>query len=126
MLKIIHLPTNKQILKNTFICDSFFKRLLGLMFKKSWPQDYDALLFFPCKQIHSFFVFFPFEAIFLNKEKTIIWLNKFNPWRIGPYIRKGYYLLEVPVGTIDKLGLKVNDKLLFSHVVADFSPRCKR
>lgn len=113
MIKIIHSGSNKEIFHNILVCSTFFKKLLGLMFKKSWPGKYDCLLFSSCNMIHSFFVYFPFDAIFLNKEKEIIFLKSYKPKEIGPYVGKGYYVIESPQGTINKFGLKIKDLLLF-------------
>jgi len=112
-MKITHLNANKVLFNNIYLCNTFIKKLRGLMFFKSWPQKYDCFLFYSCNMIHSFFVKFPFDAVFLNKDKKILYLKSYKINELGPYVKNGYYILETPLGTIDKLGIKINDNLSF-------------
>ncbi len=89
---------------NTHIIDvkkvSGFGKFLGLMFKQK--NNADALLFEFNKpthlKIHSFFVFFPFIAVWLDEDNKLIEIKKIEPFRlsIGPN-RKFSKLIEIPI-----------------------------
>lgn len=96
--------------------NTFPKKLRGLMFRKK-PSH--ALLI-PLKKekkrgagIHSFFVFFKFDAVFLNKEKEIVDIKKkikpFKPLIIPKEPSK--YILELPPGKSDEENLEIGQKL---------------
>ena len=73
---------------------------IGLMFKRR--ERARALLFKfkkPVKMaIHSFFVFFPFFAIWLNEKDEIVGIKKVKPFkfRVLPS-RKFVKLVEIPI-----------------------------
>lgn len=77
------------------ICDTFWKKFSGLMFRKNSPP-----LLFPFSRekylsIHSFFCK-PFTAIFLDKNKKLIKSVDVLTWK--PNISsRGKYLLEIPL-----------------------------
>ncbi|MGN8833098.1 DUF192 domain-containing protein [Selenomonas montiformis] len=52
------------------VADSFFSRLLGLMGKKEM-KDNQALLITKCNSIHTFFMRFNMDAVFLDKNMVV-------------------------------------------------------
>jgi len=95
------------------IADTLEARASGLMFAPS-PK---CILFkfereghFP---IHSFFVFFPFDAVYLDGKmrarEIFEGIAPFTPL-VSPK-GKARFLLELPQGSVRKLGLKVGDKV---------------
>lgn len=76
-----------------------FQKGIGLMF--SSKENAKILLFEFKKQtrinIHSFFVFFSFLAIWLDKENNVLEIKKVNPWKISVSPKKPFYkLIEIP------------------------------
>jgi uncharacterized membrane protein (UPF0127 family) len=92
---------------------STFERMRGLMFRKK-PSSLLFVFDFPAKHaIHSFFVAFAFDAIYLGKEGQVVdvfySIPPFSPL-IAPKA-ESLYLLELPAGYAAKLGVKEGDKL---------------
>ena len=93
------------------ICDNLFSRLRGLMF--SFPKN-DGLLFIFNKEVfvslHMFFVFFPIDIVYINKNKIVIKIRKkvfpFTPF-ISPV--KCKYILELK----NCKNIKIGDKVSF-------------
>lgn len=52
------------------VANSFFSRLLGLMGKKEM-KDNQALLITKCNSIHTFFMRFNMDAVFLDKNMVV-------------------------------------------------------
>lgn len=52
------------------VADSFFSRLLGLMGKKEM-NDTQALLITKCNSIHTFFMRFNMDAVFVDKNMVV-------------------------------------------------------
>lgn len=52
------------------VADSFFSRLLGLMGKKE-IKDNEALLITKCNSIHTFFMRFNMDAVFVNNSMVV-------------------------------------------------------
>ena len=62
---------NKEF--NLVIAKSFFKKLLGLMFKKEISEN---LVFIHCSSIHTFFMRKNIDVIFFDKNKIFLELHK--------------------------------------------------
>lgn len=93
------------------LADSFFARLKGLMFRKDQLVD-EGLWIFPCNSIHMCFMNFAIDAVFLNKDGYIVKLvGDLKPWRIVKPVKNAYSVIELPAGTITKLGLKNGEKI---------------
>lgn len=98
---------NKKINLVAEECNSL-KKITGLMF--SLRQNAKILLFdFKTKQniiIHSFFVFYPFIAIWLDDKNNVLDLKIVKPF--NPFVsskKSSYKLVEIPIN-------KTNDNLV--------------
>jgi len=79
---------------NLQICNTFFKRLKGIMFKKE-KLTY-ALLFKNCNSIHTFFCKQNIDVIFLDKNNNILFFKtNIKPNKIV-YYKKGKTTIETP------------------------------
>lgn len=80
--------------------DTPWKRFRGLMFRESIGPD-DGLLLMPCNSIHTFFMRFDIDVIFLNKKMEVVELReRVKPRRIGPMCRRAHAVLECAAGFI--------------------------
>ena len=92
------------------IAKSLINRGLGLIILNNF-KDFDGLIFENCKIIHSFFMKFSFDAVFLDADfKVIAMYSGFKPFRISKFHRKAKYVLELPEGTIKKHNIDLFDK----------------
>ena len=78
----------------------FFGRIIGLMFASQ--EEAEVLLFrFPIQtktSIHSFFVFFPFIAVWLNEKNRVIDVKLVKPFQFSISPKKDFTkLIEIPV-----------------------------
>jgi uncharacterized membrane protein (UPF0127 family) len=76
------------------------------------PGDF-GLWIAPCEAVHTFWMQFPIDIIFLNRKKEVVKLSRHvRPWRIAGSLR-AYSLLELKAGTIDRSRTQVFDSLRF-------------
>jgi len=101
--KIFFNYKKKKISLDVRIC-SFFEKFSGLMFKRR--QNAEALLFeFKNSsniKIHSFFVFFPFVAVWIDEKGKVIGVKKVKPFRISvsvPENKNFERLIEIPLNS---------------------------
>lgn len=67
------------------------------MFFKSYPYE-EALLLDNCSAMHTFFMRFPIDVIFLDKDENIIKIHhSLRPWRLC-FCAGAYYVIELPAG----------------------------
>lgn len=84
---------NKEI--NLRICNSFFSRLIGFMFKKDINC---ALMFNKCNSIHTCFMRKNIDVIMCDKDNNILYYyNNLKKWKVI-LPKKGVYIVyECPV-----------------------------
>ena len=94
---------------NIKICNTFFSRFKGFMFKK----NINTILCFPkCNSIHTFFMFKSIDVIMTDKNYKIKYIFKnVKPFKIILPKRNIYYTFEMPINTFDfKIDEKINLK----------------
>jgi hypothetical protein len=108
--------TSKKTLlaKNAKLCTSMFSKSLGLMFSKKKK----SLIFVFKKEkiipLHMFFVFYPIDVLFLNKNKIVVEIKEnFMPFTFYNPKKKAMYIIELPKGTIKKSKTIIGDKIKF-------------
>ncbi len=91
----------QEIASKIKLADTFFTRGLGLMFKKEMT-DFDGILIKPSNSIHTFWMRFSIDVIFLNKDLEVIKVfENLKPWRMTwPYL-KASQVLELKAGTLN-------------------------
>ena len=64
--------------------------------------------------LHMFFVFYPIDVLFLNKNKKVVQLKEnFKPFKIIIPKKPAKYIIELPNNTIKKTNTKIGDILSF-------------
>lgn len=101
-------------LKNAELANSFFSKLRGLMFRKNFPN---ALVFSFSHEdywvFHSFFVFNPFDMVFLDKNKRVLDVRE----AVSPFVarivpnEKCMHVVEFPLGEVKRRGICKGVKL---------------
>ena len=101
---------NKLILENVSIADSFFSRLKGLM-GKSNIDDNIGLIIRPCKSIHTFFMKFNIDVIFIDGNSKVVDVYiDLAPWRISKIYKDAKFVIEGKSGSFAKL--KKGDQII--------------
>lgn len=102
--KMFKLKTSSgEILCNKMlVAESFFSRLKGLMFSAELP-DCDGFLIRPCNSIHTFFMRYPLDIIFLDQNFNVVKvLYGLSPWRMTWIYFRSFQVLEMKGGTLKK------------------------
>ncbi len=95
------------------IADTFSKRLLGLMFRSGLPID-NGLLLDPCSSIHTFFMRFPIDVVYLDRDNTVLKKETVFPWRLGSFVKGTGRIMELNKNAARKL--EIGKKLDISFV----------
>jgi uncharacterized membrane protein (UPF0127 family) len=99
------------IAANVRIAEDFFSRAKGLLGEKSL-QVGSGLWIKRCSSIHTFFMQFPIDVIFVDRHLRVKGIyNDLQPWRATFPIWKGNSVFELPAGTLAQLSIKLGDQL---------------
>lgn len=101
---------NSIVCESSGIADTFFSRLKGLMFSSEIPQG-DGLLIKRCNSIHTFFMNYDIDVIFLTDQYEVVKvIRKMSPWRASLTYFKASQVLEIYGGHL-KMELNKGDQL---------------
>jgi len=105
----------KTISNDILVADTMGSRLVGLMFKEKLTGA-DGLLISPCNSIHTFFMRYSLDIVFLSSDNRIIKIIRdLKPWRMTWLYFRASKTLELPAGRLPK-DLKEGDVLEVTNV----------
>lgn len=94
------------------------QRMRGLLGRPGLDQG-AGMLFRGESSIHSAFMRFDFDAVFMDRELKVVKLARhIRPWR-ALSAKKARNVLEIAAGEIDRLGIQVGDQLVVREDLAD-------
>lgn len=112
--KAMNITKNKLIGDKIKLANNVFTRTIGLLSRANLSSG-EGLLIVPCKSIHSIFMRFRFDAVFLDKEGRVVHIIKeMKAFRASKYIRKAKKVLELPAGTVIKAQIELGDTIQFT------------
>lgn len=102
--------------RQLFHAETFWARFAGLMGRKRFPGNCDAMLFEKCNSIHCFFMFMEIDVLFTDKEyKVIKCVHALKPWRLAFGGRKSCHCIELPAHTLAQSSTEPGDQLLLDN-----------
>lgn len=98
-----------------YILNGFFERMRGFIGR---PPDGKIFLFPRCNSIHTFFLRFPLDVYFFDKNLYAIncRLSVF-PWRVIFGGIKARWCLEIPTNVYPEIKLKLGEKLVIEEKI---------
>jgi len=92
------------------LADHSLARLRGLLGREGLDPG-EGLLLRPASSIHTFFMRFPIDVVFLDRELVVLGIHDtIDPWRTASE-RGAKVVLELPAGESSRRGLTVGDQL---------------
>ncbi len=99
-MKIVNKTKNIILADETIIADSPFKRMQGLLGKKGLKAG-EALIIKPCNSIHTFFMRFAIDVLFVNKDNRIVKaISGLRPFRLTGIYYHSVFAVELTAGII--------------------------
>ena len=112
---------NKNITFNVEVAKTIEERRIGLMYRKKLLNNEGMLFIFPREKIIQLWMkntYIPLDVIFISENKVIVDIKK-NMEKLSETIVKSKvksrYALEFNAGLINKLDIKIGDKVLFNE-----------
>ena len=93
------------------VANKFFLRLRGLLGRKSLDKG-EGLLLKPCGQVHTWFMAFAIDIIFLDSGGQIVGLTgNLQPGTWSPRVKEASQVLEMAAGAILQHDFQLGKKL---------------
>lgn len=110
-MKVTNLSKNTLLADKAEFANTFFRRLIGLLNQRSLEKG-EGLILSPSTCIHSFFMRFTIDVIFLDKiGKVVGVLSSFKPFRFTPVYFGASLVIELPEFTISSTHTQPGDKI---------------
>lgn len=92
------------------LADDAASRSTGLLKHASLPPD-EGMWIVPCPMIHTFFMKFPIDALFLTRDLTVARvIENLKPWRVSPWVFAAHSVLELKGGVL-RGSVRAGDRL---------------
>lgn len=91
--------------------NTFLARLAGLMFRKSL-RPLEGLLLSPCRSVHTCFMRFPIDIVFLSDDYRVVGVvERLPPWRVAGGHVGTRQVLELVAGSVQQIRIQLGDYL---------------
>ena len=108
-------PEGQVVCERCEIADGFFSRARGLLGRSQLPRG-RGMLIRPTWSVHTWFMRFPIDVVFLDAELTVLKVARFlRPWRAAARWHS-HSALELPAGECDRLGIAIGDRLAWGSL----------
>ena len=87
-----------------------WSRMKGLLGRRSLDEG-TGLLIDPCTSIHMFFMRFPIDVVYLNKEYVVVKSAHVPAWRLSSGGRGAKKAIELPAGHAVEYNVRVGERL---------------
>jgi uncharacterized membrane protein (UPF0127 family) len=102
---------NTVLAESADMADTSAKRRTGLL-KHERLNPGEGLWIVPCESVHTFFMKFPIDLVYLDKQKKVRKVRHRVPaWRLSVCL-SAHSILELPAGTLEQTGTQVGDELV--------------
>jgi len=113
--KITNSTKKVQVASGYRLCSSVVSKAWGLMFRFSVK---DPLIFAFTRQrrysLHMFFVFFPIDVLFLDKNRKVVDMKRdFMPFTFYTPKKPCQYIIEIAQGSIARSQTEIGDEISF-------------
>ncbi len=116
MITVYNQNRECQVVTRGRAATNFWSRGRGLVGSPPLSEG-EGLLIEPCNSIHCFFMSFPIDVLYVDKESRVVGMDPaMRPWRVGKIRWNAHSVIELPAGTLQRTGTAVGDRLSIQAV----------
>ncbi|MFN0110068.1 MAG: DUF192 domain-containing protein [Blastocatellia bacterium] len=110
-MKFFHRATGQLLAEEVALANTFLTRLRGLI-ARSRLAPAQALWLRPCNGVHTWWMHYSIDVIFLDRDLRIVKLvENMRPFRLTAPHREARSVLEMAAHSISRAQLKIGDQL---------------
>ena len=111
-MKVYNSTKNNLIAGDVKLANNFVTRSLGLLPKSSISED-EGLTIKPCCSVHTFFMRFPIDVLFVDRQNRIVALyENVGRNRVLPIHLNSFLVIELAAGQISRKNIEKYDIIL--------------
>ena len=111
MMQAFNVTRQQTLASVLMVADSLLQSLIGLMGRPSLQTGH-GLWIVPCQSVHTFWMRFTIDVVFLDKHRRVIHLIEgLRPFRISKHLSRAGSVIELPANAIRKSGTRIGDEI---------------
>jgi uncharacterized protein len=111
VVRVENLTRQTDLVSAGKIANTHWTRLRGLIGVRDLPAGH-GLIIEPCHGVHCLFMSIRIDVVYANRQHQVVALDRaMKPWSFGRIYRDSRYVVEGPVGMIERTGTQVGDQL---------------
>jgi len=107
---------DKQVASRIRVATSFLDRCVGLLTTSALLPE-EGLWLKPCKCVHTWFMRYPIDVLFLNPAGEVLDWATLGPWRFSPWVAGAQGVVELQAGHVARSGIRLGDRLLLEKTL---------
>lgn len=93
------------------VADTSWTRMVGLLRDRALAPG-DGMIIKPCSMIHTYFMRFPIDVLFLDRNHTIVHIaHRVDPFRFAWGGWRSSFVIELPAGQAEQIGIAPGERL---------------
>ena len=115
---VVHNAAGQLVAHHLLLALDPWTRLRGLLGRDALEPG-EGMLLRPCAQVHSFFMRYPIDVLFVSRLGEVLALHpRLEPWRTSRHVAGARGVLELSAGQAAATGTQVGHRLVFSETDA--------
>jgi hypothetical protein len=115
-MRSVLVQVNGRELCRAEVAENPWTRAVGLLGRKGLPDD-RGLWIRPCKSIHTFFMRFTIDVVYLASDGTVVKTGaRLRPFRLSRGGRQARSVLELSAGFVERAQIQIGERLSLSPV----------
>ena len=116
-LTVRNATRNVELGRKVRYASSLIDRAIGLL-ATSGLEAGEGMYLSPCKSVHTFFMRYPIDVLFVDEKGNVIRQDTLLPWRFSAWQARSRGVLEFMQGTLARTGTRVGDHIEFEGLPA--------
>lgn len=110
-MRLVNRTRGAVLAERVEVASSPGARMKGLLGRAALP-DGDALVIDPCTSIHTLFMRFPIDVLFVDRRGGAVRaIERMAPWRATRLYLSARWVAELPAGTLARSGTREGDEV---------------
>src|ERR1700733_7672890 len=109
-LRVRNVTRNAALGSKVRAATTLLERAIGLLATSSLNEG-EGMYLSPCQSIHTFFMRYPIDVLFLDKDGKVLVQKTYRPWKMSGWVAGSQGALELSAGTCERTGTRVGDHL---------------
>jgi uncharacterized membrane protein (UPF0127 family) len=97
-----------DVLATAEVADTSKARRRGLLGRDGYEG---ALILRPCRSVHTFFMRFPIDVAFCDREGVVVRIRTLRRWRVSAVVRRSAFVIEAEAGAFERWNLQLGDQV---------------